>query len=83
MVAGQEPPEVVRDGSRGRHSGGDLAHAALYLASRLVMEGVNLKTVQELMGRKTISMNAYYAYLAPSYLESELETLVKRRGREE
>ncbi|MGB6687252.1 MAG: site-specific integrase [Terracidiphilus sp.] len=51
-------------------------------ASRLVMEGVNLKTVQELMGHKTIAMTARYAHLAPGYLETELETLVQRHNRE-
>jgi site-specific recombinase XerD len=51
-------------------------------ASRLVMEGVNLKTVQGLMGHKTIAMTARYAHLAPGYLETELETLVQRHNRE-
>jgi site-specific recombinase XerD len=36
-------------------------------ASRLVMSGVNLKTVQELMGHKTIAMTARYAHLAPTH----------------
>ena len=46
------------------------------------MEGVNLKTVQELMGHKTIAMTSRYAHLAPGYLETELETLVQRHHRE-
>lgn len=46
------------------------------------MEGVNLKTVQELMGHKTIARTARYAHLAPGYLETELETLVERLNRE-
>jgi site-specific recombinase XerD len=36
-------------------------------ASRLVMAGVDLKTVQGLMGHKTIAMTARYAHLAPSH----------------
>jgi site-specific recombinase XerC len=34
-------------------------------ASRLVMAGVDLRTVQELMGLKTIQMTVRYAHLAP------------------
>src|SRR5882757_2614767 len=33
--------------------------------SRLVMKGVDLRTVQELAGHKTISMTVRYAHLAP------------------
>ena len=36
-------------------------------ASRLVMAGVDLKTVQERMGHKTIAMTARYAHLAPTH----------------
>jgi hypothetical protein len=35
-------------------------------ASRLVISGVNLKTVQELMGPETIAMTARQAHLAPT-----------------
>ena len=52
-------------------------------ASRLVMEGVNLKAVQEPMGHKTIAMTARYTHPAPDYLENELETLVERCKRAE
>lgn len=45
-------------------------------ASRLVMAGVDLKTVQELMGHKTIQMTARYAHLAPEHKISALEKLV-------
>lgn len=34
-------------------------------ASRLVMNGENLRTVQELMGHKQISMRVRYSHLAP------------------
>jgi len=45
-------------------------------ASRLVMAGVDLKTVQELMGHKTIAMTARYAHLSPEHKLSALERLV-------
>ncbi|MDR3750752.1 MAG: site-specific integrase, partial [Terracidiphilus sp.] len=44
-------------------------------ASRLVMGGVDLKTVQELMGHKTIAMTARYAHLAPTHKLKALQTL--------
>jgi integrase len=46
-------------------------------ASRLVMAGVDLKTVQELMGHKTIAMTARCAHLAPTHKLQALETLVR------
>jgi site-specific recombinase XerD len=45
-------------------------------ASRLVMAGVPLKTVQELMGHKTIAMTARYAHLSPGHKKEALERLV-------
>jgi hypothetical protein len=45
--------------------------------SRLVMYGVDLNTVQELMGHKTIAMTARYAHLAPTHKLRALETLVR------
>ena len=50
-------------------------------ASRLVMAGVDLKTVQELMGHKTIAMTARYAHLSPAHKLSALERLVPTRKR--
>jgi hypothetical protein len=41
------------------------------------MGGVDLKTVQELMGHKTIAMTARYANLAPTHKLQALETLVR------
>ena len=45
-------------------------------ASRLVMAGVDLKTVQDLMGHKTIAMTARYAHLSPAHKLTALEKLV-------
>ena len=46
-------------------------------ASRLVMAGVGLRTVQELMGHKGIAMTCRYAHLAP---EHQLEAVNKLDG---
>jgi integrase len=42
----------------------DLRHT---FASRLVMAGVDIRTVQELMGHKTIQVTMRYAHLAPEH----------------
>lgn len=44
-------------------------------ASRLVMNGENLRTVQELMGHKQISMTVRYSHLAPQYQLAAVERL--------
>jgi site-specific recombinase XerD len=44
-------------------------------ASRLVMAGVDLRTVQELMGHKTIAMTVRYAHLAPKHTLAAVERL--------
>ena len=44
-------------------------------ASRLVMAGVDIRTVQELMGHKTISMTVRYAHLAPQHQLAAVERL--------
>lgn len=44
-------------------------------ASRLVMSGVDLRTVQQLMGHKTIQMTVRYAHLAPEHQLAAVEKL--------
>jgi integrase len=43
--------------------------------SRLVMKDVNLRTVHELAGHKTISMTTRYAHLAPEHNQAAIEKL--------
>jgi Phage integrase family len=44
--------------------------------SRLVMPGVDLRTVQELMGHKSIVTTMRYAHLAPTHLSEAIGRLV-------
>jgi site-specific recombinase XerD len=44
-------------------------------ASRLVMAGVDLRTVQELLGHKTIAMTVRYSHLAPKHTLAAVERL--------
>jgi site-specific recombinase XerD len=44
-------------------------------ASRLVMGGVDLRTVQELLGHKVIAMTVRYAHLAPKHTLAAVERL--------
>ena len=46
-------------------------------ASRLVMAGVDLRSVQELGGWKTLSMVQRYSHLASEHLQSAVERLVR------
>lgn len=50
----------------------DLRHT---FASRLVMAGVDIRTVQELMGHKSITMTMRYAHLSPKHRTEALEKL--------
>lgn len=47
-------------------------------ASRLVMAGVDLRTVQELMGHKSITMTLRYTHLSPSHKRAAVEALESR-----
>jgi integrase len=54
----------------------DLRHT---FASRLVMAGVDLRTVQELLGHKTIAMTIRYSHLAPQHQRAAIECLANRK----
>jgi integrase len=50
----------------------DLRHT---FGSHLVMQGVDLKTVQQLMGHKEIKMTMRYSHLSPEYVQKAVEKL--------
>jgi len=53
----------------------DLRHT---FASHLVMAGVDLKTIQELLGHKSFEMTLRYAHLSPEHKKAALDILCKR-----
>ena len=54
----------------------DLRHT---FASRLVMAGTDIRTVQELMGHKTIQVTLRYAHLAPQHQLEAVQRLCNTR----
>jgi site-specific recombinase XerD len=52
----------------------DLRHT---FASRLIMAGVDLRTVQELMGHKTITMTLRYSHLSPTHQREAVQRLLQ------
>jgi hypothetical protein len=51
--------------------------------SRLVMAGVDLRTVQELAGHKDIKMTTRYAHLAPAHKLAAVDRLAEYRKEQE
>jgi site-specific recombinase XerD len=49
-------------------------------ASRLVMAGVDLRSVQDLGGWRSLAMVQRYAHLAPEHLHDAVERLVRANG---
>jgi site-specific recombinase XerD len=63
---------VLKDAKVSNFSWHCLRHT---FASRLVMAGVDIRTVQELLGHKTIAMTVRYSHLAPKHTLAAVERL--------
>jgi site-specific recombinase XerD len=63
---------VLKDAKVANFSWHCLRHT---FASRLVMAGVDIRTVQELLGHKTIAMTVRYSHLAPQHTLAAVERL--------
>ncbi|MBI4638505.1 MAG: site-specific integrase [Candidatus Rokubacteria bacterium] len=81
----QRAQEALRDASKdASRLDGFTWHGTRHtFASRLVMAGVDLRTVQVLGGWKTLSMVARYAHLGADHLHAAVERLVTPAGPEE
>jgi len=66
--------DAMRDAKVENFRWHDLRHT---FASRLVMAGVDLRTVAELMGHKRIQMTMRYAHLAPAHKLAAVEKLAE------
>ncbi len=65
-------PKLLKEAGIGDFRFHDLRHT---FASRLVMSGVDLYTVQRLLGHSSIKMTERYAHLAPDYLRAAIQRL--------
>jgi site-specific recombinase XerD len=64
-----------------RRAGLELLHPHVLrhtFASRLVMAGVDIRTVQELMGHKDIDMTLRYVHLSPNHKQAAMKMLEDR-----
>jgi integrase len=76
MVFIAKRPDWFRAAVRERwHQGFHLALLAPYLCQPLDDGRVDLKTVQDLMGHKSITMTARYTHLSPEHRVAALEKL--------
>lgn len=67
-------PHIVKAAKIWEFNWHDLRHT---FASRLVMDGVDIRTVQELMGHKSIVTTMRYSHLAETHLAAAVERLTR------
>jgi len=65
--------DAVKDAKLVDFTWHDLRHT---FASRLVMAGVDIRTVQELLGHKSITMTMRYSHWSPEHRVAALEKTV-------
>jgi integrase len=70
--------EAVREANVPDFHFHDLRHT---FASRLVMAGVDIRTVQELLGHKSIVQTMRYAHLARDHRQAAVEKMIPREAR--